>query len=122
MILLITMISRDVLERTISELERTADTIESTTKQLLLNTSIIHERSEPFDYYYWESQPDESLQRRALRDYQRWYVAAHQLVNEFLPEKEDEFAKSYDGGDPEGVLGFIQLTCYTSQGNKQKIR
>lgn len=116
------MISKDALERTIVELEKAADAIEVNTKQLLENTIIQLNRSEPFDYWNWDcANRDKSVQRFALREYQRWYTVSRQLIKEFIPEKSDEFIKCYDGDDPEGVLKFIQLTCYACEGNKQKI-
>lgn len=118
------MISKDVLEGTISKLEKDAVTIELNIKELLKKTSIEYQRGEDefSSYCYWDYAPrDESLQRGALRGYQRWYTEAHQLIKEFLPEKEDEFVKSYDGENPQGVLKYIQLACYTRDGNKLEI-
>jgi hypothetical protein len=116
------MVNKDVLERTISDLEKAANIIEFQIK-LLLEKTIVHcKASQPLNYWYWDNvNRDELLQRSALREYQSWYTAAHQLIKEFLPEKEDEFVKCYDGNDPEGVLGFIQLTCYASEGNKKDV-
>ncbi len=108
----------------ISELDKSADTIEHNIEQLLENTPIQPIYSQAFrkNSYYWNhSKRDELLQRRALRGYQSWYTVAHQLIKEILPEKEDEFVHSYNKTNPEGVLRFIQLECSTQGGNRQKI-
>jgi|WetSurMetagenome_2_1015567.scaffolds.fasta_scaffold00641_3 hypothetical protein len=118
------MISKDVLSGAISELDKSADTIEQNTKQLLLNTPFLVKKDSNFGTlsYYWDiTKRDESLQRIALREYQRWYAVAHQLIKDFIPEKEDEFVHNYNKTNPEGILRFIQLECYTRNGNKQKI-
>lgn len=118
------MISKDVLEETILNLEIAADIIEADITLLLQNTVILalyNQSTHSYDHS-WDPNHDKIIQRKAMREYQNWYNAAYQLIKEFLPaEKEKEFVGNYDRPNPFGVLKCIQLTCYTYTGNKQKI-
>jgi hypothetical protein len=118
------MVSREILEGTISELEEAADSIENKTKVLIEKTPIIHTGIRlPVESWSWGGAEDESLQRDALREYQSWFSLGLQLVSEFLPEKAGEFAFYYNNLQyPEGVLKFIQLRCFTCRGNKEEIK
>jgi HEPN domain-containing protein len=118
------MIGKDVLEETISNLEKAADIIDADTTLLLQNTEILarYDQSTHSYSHHWDPNHDKILQRRAMRGYQNWYNAAYQLIKEFLPaEKEKEFVENYGSSNPFGVLRYIQLTCSTLDGNKPKI-
>lgn len=116
------MISKDALEEAISNLENDAKAIDTDIKLLLQKTELIPEYDEMSEAWlqdHWSPDIDMTLQRRAMREYERWYNVAHQLIKEFLPEKETEFVKNYD--EPDGVLKYVKLTGYTHDGDKQSI-
>jgi HEPN domain-containing protein len=111
----------EALGQAISKLDEKAEPIDLHVKKLLTDTPITRRESGGAFVYLWISERcDETLQRSISRDYQSWYSAAYQLVHSFLPEKESEFVACYEGHQS-GVLNFIQLTCYTREGNKSKI-
>jgi HEPN domain-containing protein len=105
------MISIDVLQKKIDKLESLASEVEDLAKQIISGSSIFNYVG-PFDdeysppSYYWDDIPEKlkKIQSKALRDYQIWYSSAFQLIRAYVPEKEDEFKRCY-----EGVLNYIQL-------------
>src|SRR3989442_263379 len=100
----------DVLKRKIADLENLAINIEASGIRLL------QESPRYADYEngknHWGELPDQlkPVQRDAIRKYQRWYTSAHQLIKEYIPEKEEEFVSCYEDKHTSlGVIDMLQL-------------
>ncbi|MDD4567871.1 hypothetical protein L21_1989 [Methanoculleus chikugoensis] len=116
--------------RTINELETAAIEIEKTVIGLLRTVELI-QRPDPMGVIFfapnnqWDglSGQDQQKQRDALRKYQRWYTAAHRYVQEYVPERIDEFNQCYSGDTQGkyGVIDYIQLERPQWSRNKSRI-
>lgn len=104
------MSNLDRLEKKVNDLENLASEVETMGIQLL-QESPAYDSSET-DRTEWGILPDhlKLIQRDAHRKYQKWYNSAHQLIKEYIPEKEQEFVTHYeDERTSMGVVDMLQL-------------
>ncbi len=110
----------DLIKREINELEKMAHEIENLGSQLLDEAELIQVPDPDgigmgLIYFEWEKtiHPDlKSVQREALRLYQKFYSAGLHFIREFLPEKQQEFESCYEGdrlGGDDGIMDYLLL-------------
>ena len=110
------MISRDILEEKIRQLELLAIEIETKGVKLFQDSPINLMLTAPYSgryHQHWKTLPDDLRphQRDVVRGYQNWYSSAYQLVKNYLPEKELEFKKYYanERKYQDGIIQRLQL-------------
>lgn len=117
------MSNLDMLKRKVIELENLADEIEQLGTELLQNALLI-QKTHPVRLE-WDIPTSDvrSIQREAIRKYQRWYNLAYQLINEYIPEKENEFIECYEtkGMHKCGVFDYLHLRSGTERDDKNKL-
>ena len=110
----------ELIKKEIDNLESLACEIEDLGSQLLDEAELIQildpDRIDMgLVHFEWEKtiDPDlKSIQREAIRNYQKFYLAGLFFVKEFLPEKQHEFSSCYAGersGGEEGIMDYLQL-------------
>ena len=108
----------ELIKKEIDDLEKLAREIENLGSQLLDEAKLIPVPDVTYPdlvHFEWEKtlDPDfKSIQREAIRNYQKFYLAGLHFVKEFVPEKETEFCESYEAKesrDLEGIMDYFQF-------------
>ena len=113
----------DILKRKVSELENLADEIERLGTDLLQKAPLT-QKTHPVRLE-WDILTSDlrNTQREAIQKYQRWYNLAHQLIKEYIPEKENEFIDCYEtkGMYKSGIFDYLHLRSGTERDDKNKL-
>lgn len=117
-----------IIQKRIEDLEILAEEIEKIGIELIEKAPLVYKPNppgvlSPVPDYQWEHLPEElkKLQREVVRKYQRWYSTAHQLIKEYLPNKEKEFIDYYeDAGFGTGIMDYLRLRKGLYNADKKK--
>lgn len=109
----------ELIKREIDDLEKLACEIEELGTNLIERAPLVYEPDPPgvvsaFPHNNWGTLSHElkTIQREAVRKYQRFQSAGLHFVKEFVPEKETEFCESYEAKeyrDLEGIMDYLQF-------------
>lgn len=122
----------DLIKREIKELDHLAHEIDSLGSELI-DTAELSQITDPDNLFMGDPHfefekvlhPDlKHLQHKALRDYEKFYIAGLHFVNEFLPEKKNEFISCYERDNltgEKGVVDFLRLKGAFYTGDVEEI-
>ncbi len=111
------------LQKKISELEKLAEKIQAQGIQLFEGIEFDNP-NEDLTYRHLSrplyNTPQAKEHRELIRDYDKWYISAHTLVEEYLPSSLGDFVAQYRTtvSGTNGVIEYINLDFYTSIINK----